>query len=69
MKERCFADRKDGTCHALSYKNCEYCKFYTPRSKVKNNVFYRWSWENNYRFNLERIRNNIPMSSVMKKSD
>jgi len=67
--EKCFADRKDGTCHALTKKECDFCKFYTPRSKVKNNVFYRWSWANNYRFNLERIKRNIEMKDVMKKSD
>ncbi len=69
MKERCFADRKDGTCHALRYKKCEGCKFYTPRSKVKNNVFYRWSYKDNKIFNIDRIKRNVPMEYVMKKSD
>lgn len=68
-RERCFADRKDRTCHALVKKECEHCKFYTPRSKVKNNVFYRWSWDNDYRFNKEFRKRRIELKDVMRRND
>lgn len=40
----CFADRKDGKCHALTKKECEGCRFYTPRCQMQDNPFYRYSW-------------------------
>ena len=40
----CFADRKDGYCHTLKEKKCKDCRFYTPRCKVKDNPFYKYSW-------------------------
>lgn len=46
MKEKCFADRKDGTCHALINKKCKGCKFYKPRDDIKDNPFYEYSYEN-----------------------
>ena len=69
MKEKCFAERRDGKCHALVNKECEHCSFYTPRSKVKNNVFYKWSWDNNYRAELERKRLKIDKKDVMQRRD
>jgi len=45
-KPDCFAFRNDGECHALINKNCENCKFYTPKEKIKDNPFYKYSWIN-----------------------
>lgn len=45
MKEKCFADRKDGSCHALIKKECKRCKFYYPRNLLKDNPFYEYSYE------------------------
>ena len=67
--EKCFADRKDGKCHALKDKECLFCYFYTPRSKIKNNPFYLYSYDSYYRAELDRKRRNIRKSEVMKKTD
>ena len=67
--ERCFAERKDGKCHALKKKECLFCSFYTPRSKVRHNPFYKWSYDNYYRAELDRKRRNIAKEDVMKKTD
>lgn len=40
----CFAAKNDGTCHALTKKECEGCRFFTPRCQVKDNPFYKYSW-------------------------
>lgn len=45
MKEHCFADKGD-ECNALKRKECEGCKFYKAKSKVKNNIFYPKSFKN-----------------------
>lgn len=69
IKERCFAERRDGKCHALTTKRCEFCSFYTPRSEVKNNPFYRWSYKTYYKAELDRKERKIKTEDVMKKAD
>ena len=46
MKEKCFADRKDGKCHALTEKKCDRCRFYFPRNLLRDNPFYEYSYVN-----------------------
>ena len=67
--ERCFADRKDGKCHALRYKKCEGCKYYYPRTKLKDNPFYEYSYENKYKHQFDMKVRKISDDLVMKKSD
>ena len=69
MKEKCFADRKDGKCHALIEKKCEGCKFYFPRKKIKRNPFYEYSYESEYAYSSDRKIHRVPEELVMKKED
>lgn len=69
MKKKCFADRKDGTCHALSKKKCKDCKFYFPRKNLYHNPFYEYSYENEYAFeNAKRIYK-VPDDLIMKADE
>ena len=65
MKEKCFADRKDGTCHALIKKECEGCRFYFPKKLLKNNPFYEYSYENEYNFVFDTKSKKIPKELIM----
>lgn len=69
MKERCFADRKDGTCHALIYKDCRNCRFYAPRSSIKNNPIYEYSYEDKRRCKFEQKVKKVAGDIIMKKND
>ena len=69
MKERCFADRKDGKCHALKNKECEGCKFYAPRSSIKNNPIYEYSYEDKRRCKFEQKVRKVSLDIIMKKND
>ena len=69
MNERCFADRKDGMCHALIKKECKGCKFYCPRDKVKDNPFYKYSYDNEYKFVFDTKTLKIPKEYVMCEND
>lgn len=42
--KKCFAKKDDGTCNALDRKTCFKCKFYKPKSEIKNNIFYPYSF-------------------------
>lgn len=51
-RKDCFAivepeDFKNGkvACRALGKLDCEGCRFYKPKDKVKNNVFYKDSYD------------------------
>lgn len=68
-KEKCFADRKDGECHALISKDCKGCKFYFPRKELKRNPFYEYSYENEYAYISDRKVHKVPEELVMKKDD
>lgn len=68
-KERCFADRKDGTCHALIEKNCKGCRFYCPRSEVYHNPFYEYSYETKYAFESGLRLHKVKEEFVMRKGD
>lgn len=69
MKNKCFADRKDGTCHALRKKKCKGCKFYFPRKNMYHNPFYAYSYENEYAHeNAVRVYK-VPIDQVMEKDD
>ena len=68
-KEKCFADRKDGTCHALIRKNCMLCEFYCPRTKIKDNPFYEYSYVNKRKMEIEKERRRITDNLVMKVND
>lgn len=68
-KNKCFADRKDGTYHALIHKNCEGCRFYFPRKDLVDNPFYEYSYTNHYRMGLIKKRKQIVERLVMKKDD
>lgn len=68
-KEKCFADRKDGTCHALIRKSCVLCEFYCPRNKVTDNPFYEYSYTNERKMELEKKKRFIFEKAVMKKDD
>lgn len=69
MENNCFANRKDGTCHALTEKQCNNCKFYKHKAKVKNNPFYEWSYKNKERFKNDKRSRKIPDEYIMKKED
>ena len=69
MKEKCFAERKDGECHALQNKKCDGCKFYFPRKLLKNNPFYEYSYDNEYRHKYDMKIYKVPKDLVMKKED
>lgn len=69
IKEKCFADRKDGTCHALIKKQCKGCKFYYPRKMLYHNPFYAYSYENEYAHKNAIMLKKVPMDLVMKKED
>lgn len=63
----CFAIRKDGTCHALTKKECKDCKFYTPRCKIKDNPFYKYSWVNREKMETLIKRNLIKKEYIMEQ--
>lgn len=42
--KKCFAKKDDGTCNALTECCCGKCKFYKPKSEIKNNIFYPYSF-------------------------
>ena len=42
--KNCFAKNDDGTCNALTECFCGKCKFYKPKSEIKNNIFYPYSF-------------------------
>lgn len=69
MKERCFADRKDGECHALVKKECKGCKFYFPRKLIHHNPFYEYSYENEYAFENAKRIHKLQDDLIMKKED
>lgn len=69
MKEKCFAERKDGECHALQHKECDGCKFYFPRKLLKRNPFYAYSYETEYAFENEKRLYKVPEELIMKKDD
>ncbi len=69
MKEKCFADRKDGECHALVHKECEGCSFYLPRKLLKNNPFYEYSYQNIGKMNYIKKKYNIRDEQIMKEND
>ena len=49
FKTDCFAVHtpEDGKaeCRALGKLNCEGCSFYKPKSEIKNNIFYKYSFD------------------------
>lgn len=69
MKEKCFADRKDGTCHALKCKECEGCRFYFPRELVKDNMFYEYSYQSIGKINYFKRKYNVREEQIMKETD
>ena len=69
MKEKCFADKKDGNCHALDKKECEGCKFYFPKKLVKDNPFYEYSYQNIGKMNYIKKKYNIRDEQIMKEND
>jgi hypothetical protein len=68
-KVKCFADRKDGTCHALIKKKCILCEFYCPREIVKDNPFYEYSYTDKRKMKIEKERRRITENLVMKEND
>lgn len=53
IKTDCFAYKNENDieeCYALNELNCENCKFYKHRDKVKNNIFYPDSFENEEKY-------------------
>lgn len=42
--KKCFAINDDGSCNILVDKFCKNCKFYKPKSEIKNNIFYPYSF-------------------------
>ena len=62
----CFADHGDGTCHALTTKECEGCRFYTPRCQVKDNPFYRYSWTNTEKMRMVVKKTLIQKNQIME---
>lgn len=68
-KERCFADRKDGTCHALYEKKCEGCKFYFPRKLIKYNPIYAYSYDSAYQHRKDAIEHKVSKAQIMGEND
>jgi hypothetical protein len=69
MKEKCFADRKDGECHALIKKECNGCRFYFPRKLLKDNPIYEYSYDNEYKFRYDVKKRKIYKEIIMKEDD
>lgn len=69
IKEKCFADRKDGTCHALIKKQCKGCKFYYPRKMLYHNPFYEYSYETKQAHKSDARIHKVPEELVMKEDD
>ena len=69
MKSICFANRKDGTCHALIKKSCKKCKFYYPRKLLYHNPFYEYSYESKYAHENAVKIYKIPADQIMKSDD
>lgn len=69
MKEKCFADRKDGTCHALRKKKCKGCRFYFSRKNLYHNPFYAYSYENEYAHKSDARIHKVPEELIMKEED
>jgi hypothetical protein len=69
VKEKCFANRKDGQCHALSKKECDGCKFYYPRKLIKDNPFYEYSYVNEAKMKYIKKLKLIRDENVMKIND
>lgn len=69
MKDKCFAERRDGECHALKEKKCKGCKFYTPRKEIYHNPFYAYSYETNYAHESDKRFHKIPDELVMNIED
>lgn len=68
-KEKCFADRKDGKCHALTEKECGGCRFYFPRKFLKDNPFYEYSYVNEAKMRYIKKLKLIREETVMKEED
>lgn len=68
LKDRieCFARRDEVSCNALTEKACCNCKFYKHRSKIKNNPFYAYSYEDKERFIKDVKRRQIKPEQIMK---
>lgn len=70
FKKNCFAycEKKDKTyCNALSECECEGCRFFTEKAKVKNNPYYAYSYENKAQ-HLKDIKNkNIKEDQILWK--
>lgn len=69
MKEKCFAERKDGKCHALTEKACDGCKFYFPRKLIKDNPFYEYSYVNIPKMVYIKKLKLIRQDTIMKIDD
>lgn len=67
VKDRieCFARRDEFSCNALTEKGCCNCKFYKHRSKIKNNPFYAYSYENKDRFMKDVKRYHIKQEQII----
>ena len=54
--KKCFARIDANTCNALVNKNCNNCKFYKPKSEIKNNIFYQYSFRTKKEYEIALIK-------------
>lgn len=68
-KLECFARIDKDNCNALIKKDCENCKFYKHRLRIKNNPFYAYSYEeeNKERFIKDVKRRQIKPEQIIWK--
>lgn len=67
MKDRtdCFAKINDTTCNALTKKECSNCKFYQPRTSIRNNPFYAYSYDDIKQLKRDLNIKNIKIEEVI----
>ena len=54
VRENCFAFISKRECSALKNIDCKKCKFYKPKTKIVNNVFYAWSYKDKRQYLKEK---------------
>lgn len=52
-------------CHALTSKDCKFCKFYKNRVSIKNNPFYAYSYDDIKRLQRDIKKRKIKIKDVM----
>lgn len=50
VKRNCFAYISTYECNALKVVDCNKCPFYKPKSEIKDNVFYPWSYKSRKKY-------------------